>query len=358
MENPDRWTMTQQRVKPAALVDFGRDVLTVLGMPADDAELVIDTLVQADLWGHQSHGVLRLPWYAARLRSGVMSAATEPETLIDGGALLLLDGRSGVGQVLAGIARREAVARAREHGVGVVGVRNSNHFGTAMYYTRRAAQDGCVAILTTNASPAMAPWGGRKKVLGTNPWSIAAPSPTSSGVVAVDIANTAVARGKIYLARNRGEQIPDGWAMDSEGRITTDPNDAIKGVILPMAGHKGYAITFMMDVLSGALTGSNTASRVGGPYDAERPSGAGHLFIAIDVAAIADTDDYLASVGELINEVKSAPLAAGFDEIFYPGELEERTENENHSAGGIRLADKTRAELEDLGAQVGVAPTF
>jgi LDH2 family malate/lactate/ureidoglycolate dehydrogenase len=349
--------MTKQRVKPEALIDFGRDILRALGMPADDAELVLDTLVQADLWGHQSHGVLRLPWYAARLRSGAMTAVTQPETLVDGGALLLLDGRSGVGQVLTEIARREAVARAREHGVGVVGVRNSNHFGTAMY-TRRAAQDGCVAILTTNASPAMAPWGGRKKVLGTNPWSIAAPSPTSSGVVAVDIANTAVARGKIYLARSRGEQIPDSWAMDAEGRITTDPNDAITGVILPMAGHKGYAIAFMMDVLSGALTGSSTASRVGGPYESEKLSGAGHLFIAIDVAAIADTDDYLASVGELINEVKSAPLAAGFNEIFYPGELEDRTSNENLAAGGIWLADKTRADLENLGKQVGVASPF
>jgi LDH2 family malate/lactate/ureidoglycolate dehydrogenase len=350
--------MTQQRVKPETLVDYGSTILCALGMPAADAELVLDSLVQSDLWGHQSHGMLRLPWYAARLRSGAMTAHTEPEALVDGGALLLLDGRAGVGQVLTDIARREAVTRAREHGVGVVGVRNSNHFGTAMYYTRRAAQDGCVAILTTNASPAMAPWGGRKKVLGTNPWSLAAPSPTPSGVVAVDIANTAVARGKIYLARNRGETIPDSWAMDSDGNITTDPTDAINGVILPMAGHKGYAITFMMDVLSGALTGSNTATRVGGPYEADKPSGAGHLFIAINVAAMADTDDYLASVGQLIDEVKTTPLAPGNDEIFYPGELEDRAAQANLSAGGILLPDQTRTDLETLGNELGVTPSF
>ena len=136
--------------------------------------------------------------------------------------------------------------------------------------------------------------------------------------MAVDIANTAVPRGKIYLARNRGEQIPDSWAMDSEGNITTDPNEAINGVFLPMAGHKGYAITFMMDVLSGALTGSNTATRVGGPYEADKPSGAGHLFIAISVEAMGDTDDYLASVGQLINDVKPTPRAPGNDEIYYP----------------------------------------
>lgn len=351
--------MTQHdRVKPEALVDYGTAILRALGMPDGDADLVLDSLVQADLWGHQSHGVLRLPWYAARLQSGAMTAITEPEVLVDGGALLLLDGRAGVGQVLTETARTEAVIRAREHGVGVVGVRNSNHFGTAMYYTRRAASDGCAAILTTNASPAMAPWGGRKKVLGTNPWSIAAPAPTGGGVVAVDIANTAVARGKIYLARNRGEQIPDSWAMDNDGNITTDPNDAINGVILPMAGHKGYAITFMMDILSGALTGSQTGSRVGGPYEAERVSGAGHLFIAIDVATMGDTDDYLASVGQLIDEVKTTPLAPGNSEIFYPGELEDRNAQDNLAAGGVVLPEQTRTDLEKLGAGLGLSASF
>ena len=347
-----------QRVQTEALVDHGVAILQQLGMPAADAALVLDSLVQADLWGHQSHGVLRLPWYAARLSSGAMTAQTAPETLVDGGALLLLDGRAGVGQVLTETARSEAVARAREHGVGVVGVRNSNHFGTAMYFTAAPPRDGCVAILTTNASPAMAPWGGRTKVLGTNPWSIAAPSPTAGGVVAVDIANTAVARGKIYLARNRSEKIPDSWAMDGEGNITTDPSDAINGVILPMAGHKGYAITFMMDVLSGALTGSNTATRVGGPYEAERVSGAGHLFIAIDVAAMGDTQDYLASVGQLIDEVKTTPLAPGYDEIFYPGELEDRNQQNNLTAGGVILPDQTRTDLEKLGAELGITATF
>ncbi len=215
-----------------------------------------------------------------------------------------------------------------------------------------------MAILTTNASPAMAPWGGRKKVLGTNPWSIAAPSPTPSGVVAVDIANTAVARGKIYLARNRGEQIPPTWAMDSDGRVTTDPSDAIDGVILPMAGHKGYAITFMMDILSGALTGSHTGSRVRGPYEADKPSGAGHLFIAIDVAAMGSTQDYLDSVGQLIDEVKTTPLAVDAEEIFYAGELEDRAEHHNLTAGGIVLPEQTRTDLETLGTDLGITATF
>src|SRR4051812_7592005 len=248
--------MTQARIAPEALRHFGTRVLVSLGVPEDDGALVADSLVQADLWGHQSHGFLRLPWYAARLRSGAMRARTEPEVVSDTGPLMVWDGHDGIGQVLTERARRAAVARAGTHGVGVVGVRNSNHFGTAMYYTRRAAQDGCVAILTTNASPAMAPWGGREKRFGTNPWSIAAPAP-GGRVVAVDIANTAVARGKIYLAENRGEPIPDTWALTADGAPTTDPAQGVLGVVLPMAGHKGYAISFLMDVLSGALTGSS-----------------------------------------------------------------------------------------------------
>ena len=338
------------------LRDFAAAVYASTGMPETDARLAADTLVQADLWGHQSHGVMRLPWYTARLKAGVVKPVAEPEFVTDAGAVAVMDGRDGIGQVLTALAARDAIRRAKAHGVGVVALRNSNHFGTAMYYTRRAAQDGCVAILTTNASPAMAPWGGRKKVLGTNPWSIAAPAP--QGVVAVDIANTAVARGKIYLARNRGESIPDGWAMDADGNITTDPDAAINGVILPMAGHKGYAITFMMDVLSGALTGAHTGSRVGGPYDPEKVSGTGQLFIAIDVAALGSTDDYLGEVGQLIDEVKNTPLAPGTSEIFYPGELEDRTAQENLTAGGVPLPEQTRADLQKLGAELGIAADF
>jgi LDH2 family malate/lactate/ureidoglycolate dehydrogenase len=340
------------RIAPEVLRDFGTRVLGSLGVPDEDGALVADSLVQADLWGHQSHGFLRLPWYAARLRTGVMRAATEPAVLSDTGPLVLLDGRDGIGQVLTERARQLAVERARTHGVGVVGVRNSNHFGTAMYFTRRAARDGCVAVLTTNASPAMAPWGGREKRLGTNPWSIAAPGP--HGVVAVDIANTAVARGKIYLAKNRGEQIPETWALTADGAPTTDPAEGVLGVILPMAGHKGYAITFMMDVLSGALTGSAVGTGVHGPYEADRPGRCGHLFLALDPDAFGDRTGYEARVQQLVDEVKTVPLAQGFDEVFYPGEVEDRTEAANLAAGGVVLAAQSLADLRALGAEAGV----
>src|SRR5512140_2507124 len=213
-----------------------------------DAHLLADTLVQADLWGHQSHGVLRLDWYRKRIVAGTLKADARPEFATDAGAVAVIDGRDGAGQALAKRAMEEAIARAKRHGVGVVGVRDSNHFGTAMYFTRMAAAAGCVGFLSTNASPAMAPWGGRAKAIGNNPWSIAAPAGRHAPMV-LDIANTAVARGKVYLARQRGERIPDGWALDAEGRPTADPRAAIEGIILPMAGHKGSGIAVMMDVL-------------------------------------------------------------------------------------------------------------
>lgn len=343
------------RVEPDRLVAFASEVLQTFGVPEADAHLVADSLVAADLWGHQSHGVLRLPWYSRRLQTGAMRPRVEPTTVADAGALVILDGHHGIGQVLTERVRVEAVRRARQYGVGMVGVRNSNHFGTAMYYTRRAAAEGCVAILTTNASPAMAPWGGRTKCVGTNPWSIAAPF--GERAVALDIANTAVARGKIYLARHEGRTIPDTWALTADGARTTDPSEAIAGMILPMAGHKGYGISFMMDVLSGALTGSEVGSGVHGPYEADKPSGAGHLFIAVDIASAGSPDDFQRRVGDLVAEVKGVPLAEGFDEVFYPGELEDRAA-EQADRDGLFLPAQTVRDLTDLGTQQGVAASF
>jgi LDH2 family malate/lactate/ureidoglycolate dehydrogenase len=343
--------VTEARIPARRLTSFAAAVLAAVGVPDADARLVADSLVTADLWGHQSHGVLRLSWYVDRIRAGVMRAVTTPGTLSDTGALVVVDGHDGIGQVLAAHAAREAAGRARDHGVGVVAVRNSNHFGTAAYFTRMAARDGCVAILTTNASPAMAPWGGRRRTVGTNPWSIAAPAGTHD-VMVMDVANTAVARGKVYLARQRGEPIPAGWAIDADGAPTTDPAAAVAGMILPMAGHKGYAISLMMDVLSGVLTGSAFGAAVGGPYQAERRSGCGHLFIALDVAAFGDPDGFARRMEQLVAEVRSVPPAQGFDEVLYPGELEARAARE-HLRAGLSLPGRTVEDLRRLAGTTG-----
>jgi LDH2 family malate/lactate/ureidoglycolate dehydrogenase len=341
------------RLAADSLTAFGTEVLQAVGVPEADARLVADSLVTADLWGHPSHGMLRLGWYVARLRRGVMQAATTTELVVDGGAVAVLDGRDGVGQVVTDRACTEAVRRAGEHGIGVVAVRNSNHFGTAAYWTRRIAAQGCVGILTTNGSPAMAPWGGRAKTVGANPWSIATPG-GSHGPVVLDIANTGVARGKIYAALQRGEPIPLDWAIDADGAPTTDPRAAIDGMLAPMAGHKGYGISFMMDVLSGVLTGSSYATGVVGPYVPDRRSGCGHLVLALRVDAVIDPAEFNRRVDDLIELTKGVPLARDVREIFYPGEIEDRAE----AAGrrdGVALPSKTVAELRELAAACGVA---
>ena len=341
------------RIAPARLRDFATAVYVVAGMPEDEARLAADTLVQADLWGHQSHGVMRLSWYFARLRAGVCAAIARPETIVDFGAIAVIDGHDAMGQVVARMAAREAIARAKRFGIGAVAVRNSNHFGTAMYFTLMAPPEGCVAFLSTNASPAMAPWGGRRKAVGNNPWSWAAPAGKHPPFV-LDMANTRVARGKVYLAKQKGLPIPADWAIDRNGEPTTDPTEAIAGVILPMGDHKGYAISVAMDMLSGVLSGSAFGARVQGPYQAEHRSGAGHLMIALNIEAFQPLPVFDARMEELIAELKSVPLAKGFDEILYPGELEARNAADNQ-ARGLDLPDDTLHDLSRLARETGLS---
>lgn len=342
------------RVDIAELRRFGADVLTVLDVPDTDAALVSDSLVTADMWGHPSHGMLRLPWYVARLQSGVMQAIADTELAIDLGAVAVMDGREGIGQVITHRACGEAVRRAAQFGIAAIAVRNSNHFGTAAYWTRQMASQGYVGILTTNGSPAMAPWGGReRKTVGANPWSIATPGPNGTPVV-LDIANTGVARGKIYAAAERRERIPDHWAIDAAGVPTTDPHAAIEGLLAPMAGHKGYGISFMMDVLSGVLTGSSYGADVVGPYVPDRRSGCGHLVVALNVAALMPTDEFDSRLDDLIATTKAVPRANGVDEIFVPGEIETNAEHAAREAGTVSLPDKTLTDLHQLGHSVGV----
>ena len=342
----------QRRIDATELLEFATAVYENAGMPQADARLAADTLVQADLWGHQSHGVMRLSWYLGRLKAGVCAPVASPELVVDAGAIAVMDGKDAMGQVLTARAMEEAIRRSKAHGIGAVALRNSNHFGAAMYFTLMAARAGCIGFLSTNASPAMAPWGGRKKTVGTNPWSWAAPAGDKPPMV-LDIANTGVARGKIYLARQKGTPIPEGWAINAAGAPTHDPAEAIDGIILPMAQHKGYAIAVMMDMLSGVLSGSAFGSAVHGPYQTEHRSGAGQFMIALNIAAFQPVAEFGERMERYIAELKAVPLAQGFDEIVYPGELEAR-HDVRHRAEGLLLPDDTRADLQKLADACGL----
>jgi LDH2 family malate/lactate/ureidoglycolate dehydrogenase len=340
------------RIDPLRLTAFGSVLLQALGVPEGDADLVSQSLVQADLWGHQSHGVMRLPWYVRRIQSGAMRAATSATLQVDAGAVAVIDGQDGIGQVLAHRAARESIERAKRHGIAAVAVRNSNHFGTAMYFSLMGPAEGCIMLAATNASPAMAPWGGREKRVGTNPWSISAPAGRHPPLV-LDVANTAVARGKIYLARQHGQPIPPGWAINVAGEPTTDAAEALAGLILPMAGHKGYGIAVMMDVLAGVLSGSAFGEDVSGPYQAERPSGCGHLMVALDVKAFIPPAQFDQRMEQMIARLKSTPPTTGSSEVLVPGEPEARSAAENRRRG-LDLPAQTREDLEALGKELRV----
>lgn len=346
--------MAEPRFDVDRLTGFVSEVYAALGVTADNAALLADSLVQADLWGHRSHGVLRMPWYADRIRSGAIRIDRPPELITDASAIAVIDGRDGIGQQVAKFGMEQAVERARAHGVSAVAMRDSGHFGTALYFTRIAAEAGCIGILTTNGSPAMAPWGGKVKKIGNNPWSIAAPTGLDAPMI-LDIANTVVARGKLYAARENRLPIPDGWAIDSDGRPTNDAAAGIAGNILPMAGHKGYAITTMMDVLSGVLTGSSFAPNIVGPYNPEGRSGAGHLAMAIDIRQFRPYEDFIHDIQTLIATLKTTPKAPEVDEIYYPGELEVRTDLKNRAAG-VPLPEDTVATLDNYARDLGLTP--
>jgi LDH2 family malate/lactate/ureidoglycolate dehydrogenase len=352
MRETEQSSASGKRIDPVPLLKVAQAVYQSAGMPEQDAWLAADTLIQADLWGHQSHGLLRLGWYYARLQSGAMKALTHTSMVVDAGAISVMDGHDGVGQVITRRAVDEAVSRAKKHGVGVVSVRNSNHFGTCMYYTRIGAEQGCVMVLMSNAGPNMAPWGGLKKKIGTNPWSIAVPG-GAYGPVVMDMANSGVARGKIYLANKRRESIPDHWAIDAQGRPTTDPQAALEGFILPMAGHKGYVMGTMVDILSGVLSGSQFLDGVHGPYDPVNRSGAGHFMVALNVAAFQSISEFNARMDEYLTSLKDVPLAAGHKQVFYPGEMEKLADAENRKLGLLLPAD-TLADVARVAKEAGV----
>jgi len=330
---------------------FALRVYRACGVAEADAALLSNSLCQADCWAHQSHGVMRTFWYAKRIVSRATDIRARPEIVTNAGAVAVMDGHNGIGQVVAQHAMDDAVSRAKAHGIGAVAVRNSGHFGTAMYFTRQAAQAGCIGLLFTNASPAMAPWGGRQKLLGTNPWSIAAPAGRHAPMM-LDIANTAVARGKLYLARQRAEPIPTGWAIDSGGAPTTDPVEGIAGAILPLAGHKGYAIATMVDMLSGVLSGSSFLGRVVGPYEPDGNSGVGHLAIALHINAFRPLAQFETDIEDMIAAIKRTPKAAGTYEIYYPGELEAINDARNRQTGiavPVATVDELNAGARSLG---------
>ena len=272
------------------------------------------------LRGVASHGVDRIPIYTRRLREKLVNPTPALAMLEPTAVVARLDGDDGMGFVVATKAMAEAINRARNYGIGLVMASRSNHFGMAANYLLQAVEAGMAAMVLTNASPAMPVWGGRTPFLGTSPLAMAAPGGRQPLIL--DMATSVAARGKIRRAAQRGEPIPEGWALDDEGRATTDAEAAYRGVVLPLGGPKGSGMSLMMEAMAGVISGAAFGGEVGNQYtDFDAPQNVGHLFLAFRPDLFVDRDGYDSRIDTLVERAKACPLAGGFDEILMPGEL-------------------------------------
>jgi len=335
------------------LRDYCSSLFDKAGVPTADARTVAESLVEADLRGVSSHGVTRVGIYLERLRGGVVNPRPSIRRLREGPGAVLLDGDNGLGAVVGRHAMAEAVRRAEQCGTAWVCVRNSNHFGTAAWYAMQALQAGCIGVALTGAPPTMPIWGGRSPFFGTNPFAVAVPAGEERPIV-VDMATSVTARGKIILAAKKGEPIPEGLAIDPDGRPTTDAKLALAGAVLPFGGHKGSAIALLVEVLSAVLAGASMAPHVGNLYD--NPTGVqdvGHGFGAIRIEAFAPLAEFTARMDRLIREARQCPRAQGADRVYMPGEIEFDNAARN-AAQGLVLPDVTVEDLRMWGERLGV----
>ncbi len=322
-------------------------------MPAKDADTVARALIFANLRGVDTHGVARIPSYLERFRQNLV----EPRPTIIVSSRMPwaadVDGGNGMGPVVAQAAMDEVLRRADTLGIGVATARRSNHFGAASFYALQAVPHGCVGICLTPASRALAPYGSKAPFFGTNPIAVAMPAgrhvPWS-----LDMATSVAARGHIRLAARHGQPIPEGWALDAEGRPTTDSEKAMRGVMLPFAGAKGSAMAMMIDVLGGVLSGSAFGGEVRDMnFDFAAPQDVGHFFLAFKIEGLMPLAAYTARMEEEISRLKALEPAAGFSEILYPGEPEARKEAERR-ANGIALSRQVLDSIRPYAEEAGV----
>ncbi|NWG13549.1 MAG: Ldh family oxidoreductase, partial [Acidobacteria bacterium] len=247
-----------------SLRQFTRSILQAAGLSPARADLVAESLVAANLRGVDSHGVHLLPHYITQIRGGNIDVAADGKVVSESGACLLYDGERGLGQWVSAICCGHAARLSREHGMGMVVARNSNHFGAAAFWAQRISSTGLIGIVMCNASPSVPPWQGCEGRLGTNPICVSVPSSGKGGWL-LDMATTTVAMNRILKAAASGQAaIPTGWAADSEGVPTTDPQEALRGLLMPLGGYKGSGLGFMIEVLCGVLSGGAMSTEVGG----------------------------------------------------------------------------------------------
>ena len=325
--------------------------MTARGVDEDCAATVADMLVDAELTGVATHGVSRLAIYMERVDKGLVSKHNNARIVRESPSALVVDAGNSLGAVGATFAMDECIRKARETGCCFATVKNSNHFGAAAYYTRRAAEEGMIGFCCTNLTAKIAPHGAAEPFMGTDPISVAVPS--DGAPVVLDMTPSVVALGKLILAQKLGHDIPLGWALDRDGKPTTDPAAGRAGSLIPIGGPKGSGLALMVEVLSGILSGAGTATHLHDLYEFDAPQGVGHFLGAIDVSHFLDLDAFRAGVSAMAAEIKALRTAEGVSEILLPGERAARSA-EQKASDGIDVPDAVCAELAALGEPFGI----
>lgn len=332
---------------------FIASVLERLDVPANDAKIVSDCLVFAHLRGFDTHGLPCLAGYVECLEQGRIKARPQIKVERPTPWSVRLDADNGLGQVAAHRAMRLAIESAEQFGVGAAAIRSSNHFGSACCYSMMALPSDCIGIVTSNAAAAAAPFGALQPFLGTNPFSVAVPTKDAPPFV-IDMATTEGSRKKVRQALIQGEALPAGWAVDKDGNPTTDPKAALAGVMLPFGGMKGSAITVLLDILSGVLTGAEFGGQVLSVLtNQKRASGNGNFMLVLKLAAFLPADEFKARMDEELARIRALKPATGVREVIYPGyqaHFIEATRREQ----GIPLPASVVEEAKSIGARHGV----
>jgi LDH2 family malate/lactate/ureidoglycolate dehydrogenase len=323
------------------------------GVAAGDAALLADTLVAADLRGVHSHGVLRVPEYAAKLQGGGVDPKGRPRVAADNGATLVVDGGNSMGQIGATFAMRQAIERARKHNIAAAAVRGSNHCGAMAYFAMQALREDMIGIATTNALPTMAPWGGVERVVGINPLAVAVPAGEETPLV-LDAAFSGSSHGKIRVYHQKAAAIPPNWAFDQQGRPTTDPAVAIEGLLQPIGEFKGVGLALIMGILSSLLSGAAYGTETGNLRDGPKPGCDGHFFLALRIAAFEDPGRFKSRVDGIIRELRCSRRAEGVERLYAPGELEAETE-QRYLREGIPLNAATLVDINEVAHRLGLA---
>ena len=317
------------------------NIFTRLGVPSEDAGIVSHHLVEADLRGVHSHGVIRVPTYVQGIRGGKINPRPKIEVVEDHGGQVVMDGDFGLGQLTAFRANEVAIERGKEHGIAAVALRRSTHCGAMAYYAIRAREAGLIGLAITNAGMNMTPTGGTAKIVGNTPLAMAVPT-TREWTMVLDMSTSVVAGGKLDVARSKGESIPLGWARDKDGNPTTDPVAARAGSLEPLGGPKGYGMAIMLDVLAVVLSGGRFGGMLG--VDPDR-GGMAQFFMTIDVTRFMPLDQFKARMDELIDQIHESPKAPGVNKIYVAGEIEYGLQSARER-DGVPIEESVLADLD------------